>query len=156
MTVQKNKQKQSKIKLPDDDFSHSLASYNKNQKYLKVNVSDLKLRLQDFKKSTQNTSFIIPTASLLALWVPIFTSDFKGFLGANPEAVRAGYIVFAVILTAITLRKLLNILIFQMIRLGFINPEEWDPLIDKDYLIRHENDPVRLVEMMCDEDEQQS
>jgi hypothetical protein len=76
---------------------------------LKIEKDALQIQLEKFKKAVLK-SFSIDSVSfsmitLVALWVPVITSDFKGVLSVSSEMVSGIYITFAIIVSIFVICK---------------------------------------------------
>jgi hypothetical protein len=68
-----------------------------------IDKTNLHIQLDKFKKAVSD-SFNLDSSfnflvTLLAVWVPIFTSDFKTTLGYDPSSIKGGYFGFVVFVT---------------------------------------------------------
>jgi hypothetical protein len=130
-------------------FENSYNLHNRDQKVVVIMLSDLKLKLTQYKQNVLNRQLAIPFLSIVAYWVPAFTSDFKEFIGLSPETVKGGYLVLGLIVSLQLTKNALNYLKVKIvsffprirIRVGYsILQEE-----------RMEHDPVKFAEILCDE-----
>jgi hypothetical protein len=66
----------------------------------KVNLS---FQLMKFRNAVTDSisldSIVNFLITLVAVWVPMFTSDFKTFLGYNPVLIKGAYVGFAIFAT---------------------------------------------------------
>lgn len=141
-----------KIEVSGAVFESSFSAYNRGQKYLTINVSDLKLRLGDFKKSVKKSDLVNPLVGMAGVWLPLFTSEFRTSFGIDGGTIKGIYVCLAVILTVVLIRNILSTFMAYMVRNGFFSEEDF-PSVGDDYDIKHENDPERLVELLCEEEE---
>lgn len=68
-----------------------------------IDKTYLKGELAYFKKVVLNSfnerNVLNFAISIVAVWLPIFTSDFKKILNFDPLTIRGGYAVFSIIIT---------------------------------------------------------
>lgn len=64
-----------------------------------IHKSDLHIQLDRFKDRIRSSFSTFDLLAIISLWAPVFSADFKNFLGLTSSAVKAGYIVFAILIT---------------------------------------------------------
>ncbi|PIR18149.1 MAG: hypothetical protein COV46_01365 [Deltaproteobacteria bacterium CG11_big_fil_rev_8_21_14_0_20_49_13] len=113
---------------------------------LKVSGSDLTLELIKFKSAIMNRVTIPLIAAIISLWAPFVTSDFKPLLGYSSTEIRAGYFVFACVITLFIVRPI------------FITIARWIPWVPcykrrfKQWISDNECDPetkTRVIMQKC-------
>lgn len=73
---------------------------------VQVNGSDLTLELIKFERAIKNRITLPLFAAIISLWAPFFTSDFKAIMGLSSKEIKAGYLVFAILLTLLIIKPL--------------------------------------------------
>lgn len=68
-----------------------------------IQRSDLQIQLEQFKERIRSSFSIFDLLAIVSLWSPVFSADFKNFLGLTSSAFKTGYIVFAILITAFIL-----------------------------------------------------
>lgn len=133
------------IKLADSGFQDEMTKYNGGQqKYLTINIADLKLGLRDFKNAVRNSELLAPTIGVVGMWTPVFTSDFKKIGEFGSSSVKGGYVALAVILTLLLLRSVISTLRTRALRLLNRPPKD---------RMKYETDPDTLAALFCEADE---
>jgi len=101
--------------MSENDYkidAENLVIYPKN-KDIYINSSDLELKLVDFKNAIKNSFDIINLISIISLWVPVFTSEFKQINGIDPNILKGMYILVVFVISLLILKSFLkNIFIF--------------------------------------------
>lgn len=92
-----------KSKLTTEDAENVSFVFPKSEEIV-IPKSDLQIWLDKFKTSIRSSFSIFDVLAILSFWAPILTADFKPIeitnkLGVGGLEVRAGYIVFAVLIT---------------------------------------------------------
>lgn len=125
------------IKLGDGGFKAETYAFNDGeQKYLSINIADLKIILRDFKKAVRESDIVNPTIAVIGIWLPVFTSDFKPLFKLTADQVVGAYVIIAVLLTLYLLR---NIFLLVISRLGLFQSR-----VDL-----KTSDPDKLADQMC-------
>lgn len=119
-----------------EGFKTEFASYKDGQqKYLRINLSDLKIHLRDFKAANKSSDISGLMIGVIGVWVPLFTSDFKAFWGMSSDNVKGIYICVAILLSSVLLKRV----IFH-----------WSAVIyarfKKRNLTKYQTDPDKLVD----------
>lgn len=119
MATRKSSALEDQVNISVEGFNAQFASYDKgSQRYLKINMSDLKLHLRDFKSNVEKSNIWLLTLSIVGLWTPYFTSDFKSILGMQPDTIKGFYLGVAVIISAVFLRNLVFVLAHKIPFIG--------------------------------------
>jgi hypothetical protein len=83
----------------NDDLSFEFPSSEK----ILIDKTSLSVELSRFKKAILDSfnegSFLNLTITLFAVWLPLFTSDFKEILNFNPLMIKGGYVIFSAVVT---------------------------------------------------------
>ncbi|OGL31318.1 hypothetical protein A3F37_03060 [Candidatus Saccharibacteria bacterium RIFCSPHIGHO2_12_FULL_41_12] len=107
MTAKKKQKTSFEIgNLKDFGFHNSYSLHNKDQQIVIIMLSDLKLRLIQFKSNVVKTQIMPLLVATVAYWVPFFTSDFKSILGQDPAFIKGCYFILGVIVTLVTLNNI--------------------------------------------------
>lgn len=111
-----------------------------------INSAILVNQLIEFKEAITNKINIETIISVVALWSPLFSADFKTFIGYSAEAVEFGYIVFAFMMSLIIILKgIPTTLISILIKIPLINK-----LVDEEKKMIYQDDPAKKVENILD------
>lgn len=122
----------------NEGFEAEFTSYKSGQqKYFRINISDLKIHLRDFKSSIKSTDVSGLVVGVVGVWVPLFTSDFKSFWSLSSDTVRGVYIGIAIILTLVLVKRM-GMHWFNKTRAYF----------NKQNLTKYETDPDKLADDM--------
>lgn len=97
MEINQNGNNEGSIKT-SDEFQDNIKVYPKSP-IIKINNSDLKLELKDFKKAVKNEPNIGWFLTIFALWTVIFTSEFNDILSIKGHDLFITFIVITSILT---------------------------------------------------------
>ena len=74
-----------------------------------ISKSDLQIQMDKFKAKIRASFSIYDLIIVISLWLPIISVDFKNMFGVPSSSIRAGYIVFSVMVTAfLILSKAIN------------------------------------------------
>lgn len=93
----------SKKKKGDEVFAYD---FPKSEE-ITINKSDLQIQLDKYKSKIKSSFSIFDIITIISIWIPIITSDFKGFNIFSSEEIRAAYGMFALIITLyITITKI--------------------------------------------------
>lgn len=68
-----------------------------------ISKSDLHIQLQKYKSTIQSSFSVFDFLAIFSLWVPVFTGGFTKVFNINPDQVKGGYFMLAVLLTLIIL-----------------------------------------------------
>jgi hypothetical protein len=135
----------------ENAFQSDFTSYNRKQKYLSINLADLKLRLRDFKNSVRNSDIIAPLTGVIGVWLPLFTSEFKGFLGLDPSTVKAIYSAVAILLSLLLIRNLFVLLRLVAFKVLLKLKKTG---MTAEQLMKHEVDPDKLADALCNKSDE--
>jgi len=64
-----------------------------------IHRSDLQIQLEKFKEKTKAAFSAFDLLAIISLWSPLFGAEFKSIFGLEPKELRAGYVVFACLIT---------------------------------------------------------
>ncbi len=64
-----------------------------------IHKSDLQIQLEEFKKKILSTFSVYDMIAIVSLWSPIFSADFKTIMNITAAELKAGYIMFATLVT---------------------------------------------------------
>lgn len=151
----RTKKTKSKFELQktSQGFQDSYGFHNKDQQTVIIRLSDLKLRLIQFNRNIIRANIFTPIPAIIAFWVPLFTSDFKGFFNFKPEEVRAAYFTIGAVLTILMLKNLIKLFLAKIkmksIRFRLSAGESL-----AENRRRYETDPEKFAEYLCDDSEE--
>jgi len=88
-----------------------------------IHKSDLQIQLEKFKERTRSSFSVFDLLAIVSLWSPVFSADFKQFLGLTSSELQTGYIVFAVLITVFILGSRCKYFISQMWKKEKVSPD---------------------------------
>jgi hypothetical protein len=95
-----------------------------------IHKSDLQIQLEKFKKRIYSSFYVFDLLAVVSLWSPVFSADFKQFLGLTSNELRVGYIVFAVFITLFILVPRCSYFISQIWNKESVSPES-EKMVEK-------------------------
>jgi hypothetical protein len=85
------------------DLNEELSYRFPESERITIDKANLQIQLDKFKSAVLDTfsldSFINLVVTVLAVWVPLFTSDFKSIIGISPINIKGAYVGFASLIT---------------------------------------------------------
>lgn len=88
-----------------------------------IQKSDLQIQLDRFKERIRASFSIFDVLAIVSLWTPLFTADFREFFGLQATELKAGYIVFAVLITIFIVWNRIKYFILQFFKKDKVNPD---------------------------------
>jgi hypothetical protein len=64
-----------------------------------IHRSDLQIQLEKFKERIRSSFSVFDLLAIVSLWSPVFSADFKQFLGLTSNEFQIGYVIFAILIT---------------------------------------------------------
>ena len=105
----------SKNNLTTKDAENVSYVFPKSEEII-IRRSDLQIQLEKFKKRIRASFSVFDLITIVSLWAPIFSADFKGILNFQAIEIRFGYIVLASIITIVILWSRMNSRIWFLLK----------------------------------------
>lgn len=85
------------------DLNEELSYRFPESERITIDKANLQIQLDKFKSAVLDTfsldSLINLVVTVLAVWVPLFTSDFKSIMGISSVNIKGAYVGFAFLIT---------------------------------------------------------
>lgn len=133
------------------NFTTSYTVHNKSQTTVIITLSDLKLKLIEYRKNVVGNQVLLPLTSVVAFWVPFFTSDFKGIAGIEADIIKGCYFMLGVIISVFIFKSLVTYAYSNIFLKFFPNARIKLGLTVLEYKRSTEPDPVKYAEYLCEE-----
>ncbi len=94
--------KNSAVRLPNKSFEDNIYAYPKSEQII-ISKSDLQIKLDKFKQAVKRSFSIFDLLSIVSLWAPVISAEFKSIQELNPEFIKGAYIMFSISITFVIL-----------------------------------------------------
>ena len=81
-----------------------------------IHKSDLQIQLEHFKERIHSSFSIFDLLAIISLWSPVFTADFKKFMGLTSDELKIGYVVFSIMITIFIISSRCKFYILRILR----------------------------------------
>lgn len=115
--------------------------YNKSND-IKINPSDLELELINFKRAVQNEVNLPTIVTLISIYIPFFTSDFKDFFILTSRQTLIAYSILVVIITMFIAKTVIISLFKLVLKIKYFNK------IFIEYSHNNESDPNKKTKLI--------
>lgn len=88
-----------------------------------IHKSDLQIQLEKFKERILSSFSIFDLLAIISLWSPVLTADFKMVLSLTPSEIKAGYTVFAIVITIFILWSRFQYRILNFFQKDKVSPD---------------------------------
>lgn len=112
-----------------------------------INSSILENKFRDYKRALSNRLSKESILAIVALWAPLFSSEFRSYFGQSAETIQFGYLIFAAMMTISMLTsRLKTSLLIVARRIPYLKEVFGQPMYEE-----YEDDPKKKVELIIAE-----
>lgn len=87
-----------KIGNKKEDYEGLVYVFPKTEE-IRIGRSELQILLGKFKEKIQKSFSVFDLLSIISLWSPVVSADFKPFFFFNKDEMKGAYIIFALMIT---------------------------------------------------------